>query len=412
MNDNSYKILAQRITGYREQVIQMQTELTSIPALAPENKGEGETKKAEHIKELLRNFSCDWIEEVNAPDNRVPSGYRPNLLAKMKGKSDKKTIWIMSHMDVVPVGDLSQWDTDPYQVTEKNGKLYGRGTEDDQQGIISSILAVKALQEEKIRPAFDIGLVLVSDEETGSQYGIDFVLKNKPDLIRPEDFIIIPDAGDDQGTMIEVAEKSILWIQCNTLGKQTHGSTPEKGANAHSAAAHFIVKMKELYRIYSQKNPLFDPPLSTFEPTKKESNVENINIIPGKDVCYFDCRILPDTSVEEVQKTIRLWANDIEKEFRVKINLTYPQVLTAPPPTPPDAPVVHALQIAIRDVMGRTAKTVGIGGGTVAAFFRKMDLPAVCWCTVDDTLHTPNEYCKIDNVLNDARVFTHIFLQD
>ncbi len=412
MNSNAYQTLSNKILDYREQIIQMQTELTSIPALSPENKGDGETNKAEYIKELLKNLPCDWIETVNAPDNRVPSGYRPNLLMKIKGKSDKKTIWIMSHMDVVPVGDLSQWDTDPYQVTEKNGKLYGRGTEDDQQGIISSILAIKALREEKIQPAFDIGLVLVADEETGSRYGIDFVLKNKSDLFRPEDYIIIPDAGDDQGTMIEVAEKSILWIQCKTLGKQTHGSTPEKGVNAHSAAAHFVVKMKELYHIYSQKNPLFDPPLSTFEPTKKESNVDNINIIPGKDVCYFDCRILPDTSVKEVQKTIRLWANDIEKEFGVKINLTYPQTLPAPPPTPPNAPVVFALQKAIREVMGRTAKTIGIGGGTVAAFFRKQGLPAVCWCTVDDTLHTPNEYCKIDNVLNDAQVFAHIFLQD
>ncbi len=412
MNMDAYTMLSNTIEAYRERIIQMQSELTSIPALAPESGGNGETKKAEHIKRILNKLPFDSLEEINAPDNRVPSGYRPNLIAKINGKSDQKTIWIMSHMDVVPPGDLSQWETDPYKVVEKDGKLYGRGTEDNQQGIVSSILAVQALQEMNIQPSFDVGLVLVSDEETGSQYGIDYVLKERADLFRPDDYIIIPDAGNEQGTMIEVAEKSILWIQCETLGKQTHGSTPEKGANAHSAVAHLIVKMRELYNIYNQKNPLFDPPISTFEPTKKESNVDNINTIPGKDICYFDCRILPDHPVEEIQNKTRLWADEIEKDFHVKITLTYPQLITAPAPTPPDTPVALALQKAIRQVMGQSAKTVGIGGGTVAAFFREAGLPAVCWTTIDDTLHAPNEYCKIENVINDARVFTHVFLQN
>ncbi len=412
MNRDDYAMLSNTIESYREQIIQMQTELTSIPALAPENGGDGETKKTEHIKRILNKLRFDSLEEINAPDHRASSGYRPNLIAKIKGKSSKKTIWIMSHVDVVPPGDLSQWETDPYQVVEKDEKLYGRGTEDNQQGIVSSILAVKALQEMNIQPSFDVGLVLVSDEETGSRYGIDYVLKERAELFSPEDYIIIPDAGNDRGTMIEVAEKSILWIQCETLGKQTHGSTPEKGANAHSAAAHLIVKMKKLYEIYNQKNPLFDPPTSTFEPTKKESNVDNINTIPGKDICYFDCRILPNHSIEKIQNTIRIWADAIEKKFNVKINLTYPQLIKAPIPTPPDTPVALALQKAIRKVMGEKAKTVGIGGGTVAAFFRKAGLPAVCWATLDDTLHAPNEYCKIENVINDTRVFTHVFLQD
>ncbi|MBN2029013.1 M20 family metallo-hydrolase [bacterium] len=409
---DAYVMLSNTIESYREQIIQMQTELTSIPALAPDNGGDGETKKAEYIKNILNKLRFDSLEEVNAPDQRVSSGCRPNLIAKIKGKSNKKTIWIMSHMDVVPPGDLSQWETDPYQVIEKEGRLYGRGTEDNQQGIVSSILAVKALQDTNIQPSFDVGLVLVSDEETGSRYGIDYVLKERTDIFSVDDYIIIPDAGNNQGTMIEVAEKSILWIECETLGKQTHGSTPEKGANAHSAAAHLIVKMRELYTIYNDKNILFDPPISTFEPTKKESNVDNINTIPGRDICYFDCRILPNHAVEEIQNTIRIWADAIEKEFNVKINLSYPQLIKAPTPTLPDTPAAIALQKAIRKVMRRSAKTVGIGGGTVAAFFRKAGLPAVCWSTIDDTLHAPNEYCRIENVMNDTRVFAHIFLQD
>lgn len=411
MNSNVFSKISNQISNYTEKIIHIQTELTAIPALGPENGGQGEAQKAEAIKKYLKELAYDNLEEINAPDERVPNGYRPNLVMKIKGKSDKKTIWIMSHMDVVPPGDLSLWKTDPYKVTLKNSKLYGRGTEDDHQGFVSSFLAVKAFRDENIRPEYNVGLVIVADEEAGSQYGIDYVLKNRPDIFRSNDFIIIPDAGNLDGTMIEVAEKSILWVRCETHGKQTHGSTPEKGINAHKAAAHLIVKMNELYTLYNQSDPLFDPPTSTFEPTKKEENVPNVNTIPGKDVFYFDCRILPDHPVEAIQKQIQHWAEEIEKEFGVKIRLSYPQLVQAPSPTPSDAPVASALKKAIKEVLGRNAKTMGIGGGTVAAYFRQVGLPAVCWCTLDETLHAPNEYCRINNVINDARVFAHLFLQ-
>jgi len=396
---------------YRKDIVEIQTKLTSIPALGPENGGDGEAEKAEYIKTLLEELQYDNLEELNAPDDRVKAGYRPNLLVKIKGKSDKKTIWVMSHMDIVPPGDLTLWNTDPYQVVEKDGILYGRGVEDNHQGFISSLLAVRALREKNILPEYDVCLAIVSDEEMGSGYGIEYVLKKAKDHFRPEDLIIIPDAGSPDGSMIEVAEKSICWIKCETIGKQTHGSTPEKGINAHNAAAHFIVKLNELYHLYDKNDPLFDPPISTFEPTKKENNVPNINTIPGEDIIYFDCRILPDYTVEAFQKQIREWADEIENKFGVTIKLSYPQILSAPPSTPSDAPVAQALKIAIKEVMGREAKAMGIGGGTVAAYFRQEGLPAVCWSTIDDTAHEPNESCRIGNVINDARVFVHVFLQ-
>ena len=412
MDKKAFERISERIPNYRTEIVATQTALTAIPALGPENGGEGEAKKAEYIKQRLIELRYDSIQEVNAPDDRVPAGCRPNLFVKIKGRSDEKTIWIMSHMDIVPPGELSLWKTDPYRVVEKNGILYGRGVEDNQQGIVSSFLAVKALREENVIPAYNVGLAIVSDEEAGSKYGIEHILKTRKDIFRPDDLIIIPDAGDPEGIMIEVAEKSICWIKCETKGKQTHASTPEKGINAHKAAAHLIVKMNELYRLYDHNDPLFDPPVSTFEPTQKESNIPNVNTIPGDDVFYFDCRIMPNYSVEEIQKQIRQWATEIEKTFGVKIGFSYPQMLSAPSPTPSDAPVVLAIQRAVQEVLGRQTRTMGIGGGTVAAYFRHAGLPAVCWATLDDTAHAPNESCKIENVINDARVFAHIFLQE
>ena len=77
------------------------------------------------------------------------------------------------------------------------------------------------------------------------------------------------------------------------------------------------------------------------------------------------------------------------------------------PPTSPAAPVVGLLTAAVREVYQVEAKAMGIGGGTVAALFRREGYPVAVWSTLDDLAHQPNEYCRISNLLNDAKVFIH-----
>ncbi len=412
MDKAAFDKITRRLESYKDEIIEVETKLTAIPALSPENGGEGEIKKAEYIQSYLEKvLHCDDLKLYQAPDDRVPCKYRPNLVAKFKGKSQARTIWIMSHIDVVPPGDLDKWDGDPWTVRVKDGKIFGRGTEDNQQGIVSSLCAVKAFRDEGIMPEYDIGLVLVADEETGSKYGIDYLLGNHKDIFKQEDIIIIPDAGNKEGSVIEVAEKSIVWFKFRTIGKQTHASTPEKGVNAHKAGANLIVKLNNLYLMYNAADPVFEPPISTFEPTKKEANVPNINTVPGEDVFYFDCRLLPSYDVDQFSENVKRICQEIETRYRVTIEVTTEQDLRAAPPTPADAPVVKALEKAISETRHIQPTAQGIGGGTVAAFFRKAGFNAAVWATQDETLHEPNEYVKIDNIINDAKVFAHVALQ-
>jgi len=412
MTDDTLKKVFEKIDSYEEQMIELQKGLTAIPALGPTNDGEGEIKKAEFLKDWLeKEIGFDSIEEYDSPDDRVPSGKRPNIIAIMKGKRSDRKIWVMAHMDVVPPGDLDLWNTDPYEVKVADGKIYGRGVEDNQHGIVTPVFALKALKELGIQPEYDVGLALVADEETGSEHGIQFLLKEH-DVFGKNDFIIVPDAGVSDGTMIEIAEKSIYWLKVHTVGKQCHASTPEQGINAHKAAAHLITRLERLYEIYNQRDEVFDPPISTFEPTKKEANVPNVNTIPGDDVFYVDMRILPEIKIDEVHATVEKLAKEVEEEFGVTIEFSSPQRDEAAPATPADAPVVKALAKAIKDVYNVEAKPMGIGGGTVAAFFRREGFNAVVWSKIDELAHQPNEYTKIENMIGDTKVFAHLFLQE
>jgi len=405
------KKIEKKIDSYRDEMIDIQIKLCALPAISPASGGEGEVEKADVLVDFLKKNGFSDIKVIKASDLDSPSGYRPNILAFFKGKSSSKTIWIMTHMDIVPPGDLAQWKGDPFKAWVEEGKIYGRGVEDNQQDMVASLYAIKAFHEEGIEPNYDIGVALVADEETGSGKGIDYVLR-QTDAFRKQDLIIVPDAGNEDGTMIEVAEKSILWLKFRTLGKQAHGSTPEKGINSFKAASFLVTELEKLYRIFPDKDSLFDPPTSTFEPTKKESNVPNINTIPGEDIFYMDSRILPKYTIEEVVKNIKEMINKIENEFKVKITLEETQKAPAAPLTSADAPVAQALKRAIRAIYGKEGKATGIGGGTVAAIFRTANFSAACWSKIDETSHQPNEYCIIDNMMGDAKVFAHIFLQE
>jgi succinyl-diaminopimelate desuccinylase len=406
-----FQNISRRIDRYRNAMVDLQIKLCANPAVSPESGGEGESKKSSVLLDFIKDCGFYEVNVIEAPDLEVPSGCRPNILARFKGGHPGKTIWVMTHMDVVPPGDLAQWDGNPFKAWVEGGKIFGRGVEDNQQDMVASLFAMKAFHEEGIKPHYNVGIALVSDEETGSQKGIRYVLDNA-NPFAPSDLVIVPDSGNSQGSQIEVAEKSVLWLKIKTTGRQTHGSTPEKGINSFKAASHLIVELEKLYGLFHRKNALFDPPVSTFEPTKKESNVPNINTIPGEDVFYVDCRVLPDYATSDVTRKIRELAAFVANKMGVAVDVEILQDESAPPPTPAKAPVVLALKKAVKQVYGIEAEAVGIGGGTVASHFRRAGFEAACWSKCDETAHQPNEYCVIENMLGDAKVFSHVFLQE
>ena len=103
---------------------------------------------------------------------------------------------------------------------------------------------------------------------------------------------------------------------------------------------------------------------------------------------------------------------EIESKFRVKVEIEPVQLEPATEPTPADAPVVLSLQRAITALRAKDARPMGIGGGTVASYFRKRGYFAAVWGTMDESGHQPNEFCKISNMIEDSKVFAHVFLQD
>lgn len=400
--------LFSEIDGQREQMVNALMELIRIPAVAPENGGQGEAVKAEKLEQLLREFGFDKIDHYDAPDKRVPSGKRPNIVAWLEGKNTTERLWIVSHLDIVPPGEESLWTvTKPYIPIVKNERVYGRGSEDNMHSVVASMFAAKAMIDLQIEPERTIALAFVADEEQGSTYGIQHLIKQN--LFTKKDLLIVPDSGEPDGSFIEIAEKSAIWFRIRTKGKQGHASRPHTGLNAHRIGMKFALALDELlHREYSRIDKTFEPPESTIEPTMKDKNVDAINIMPGEDVIYFDCRILPSYRMEKFTSDIIALAKQFDKKTGATIKYELVHKSIAPKPTDTSAKIVKMLKDALRRTRNLKPRVGGIGGGTCAAYFRKKGLSAVVWSTIDEVAHQPNEYTRIRNLINDAKTYAYL----
>jgi len=393
-----------RVARSRDAMVSTLAELCRIPAVGPESGGEGEGKKAAALQVMLKDLGLR-VERFDSPDDRVPGGKRPNLVARV-GKGPR--LWFLCHVDVVPPGDRGAWRVDPFKPKLLDGRVYGRGTEDNGQAIAALLGAYRAVLDADEKPGRPLGLAFVADEETGSAHGAKFLLERG--LFSPKDVFLVPDRGASDGEEIEVAEKSLLWLRVTVRGKQAHASRPDLAVNAHRAGAYLLTLLDaSLPKRFPKSDPMFRPSVSTFEPTKKEPNVPNVNTIPAEDVAYFDCRVLPSTRTKEVLAVARELAAQASRTFGVQATIDAIQDQSSPP-TPADAPIVKELSKVLQKVRGVRARPVGIGGGTVAAPLRRKGFPVAVWETTDQTAHNVDEYAKVENLVADARVFAALIL--
>lgn len=397
------------VERYRDEMIGEMSEMLSIPAMGPENGGQGEFERARFIEGLVRRCGFTDVQRYEALDERVRMKVRPSIIAKRPGRS-ARTVWIVSHMDIVSPGDEKAWTYPPFQGTVVGDKLYGRGSEDNGQAVISSLFAARALLDTGLDPDLTVGLAIVADEEAGSDFGIKYLIKEG--LFGKDDLFYVPDAGDPDGSTIEVAEKSIVWLKVTVKGKQIHASTPDKGINALRVGSELLLFLSQQFSgHFPAKNPLFNPSRSTFEPTKRLANVENVNTIPGEDITYFDIRLLPEYDPNETVKVATDVARLFERRTGATVEVKAERIDPAGKTSRTDGEGARALATAVKRVRGINPTMTGIGGQTCANWFRQAGMDAYVWETLDEMAHQVNEYTKVDNLVNDAKVFAVLFAQ-
>jgi succinyl-diaminopimelate desuccinylase len=349
-----------------------------------------EYRVADIVKEKLDEYNIPFKEYSKMKE-------RPNIIGSLGNKSTEKSLLMPAHMDVVPAGD--GWDTDPYEVTLKDEKLYGRGTSDNKGQLASILVASKILKElgldEELKG--ELQIAALSDEEAGDpdgiDYGVGYLLEEK--LINPT-YAVIPDIGEYMKS-IDIAEKGRTCIEITAIGKQAHGSTPDRGINAIYMMSSLIEKIKKMKFEY-EVHPVLEHPSMNIGMI---SGGAATNIVPGKCSIAIDIRTVPGMTINNILGQFQKCIDEIEgNNFEMKVTDT-----SEPHGIDPNNIVVDTIKANAKEVLGFEPITIGMGGGTYAKGLCLNGTIAVGWgIGNDETFHVANEYIEIEQLMSFAEL--------
>ncbi len=366
---------------------------------------------AEMVELVSKLVACDT---VNPPGNEYKSAavvaafcdkynipyavysktrQRDNIVASLG--NGEKTLLMAAHMDVVPVGD--GWNTNPFEMVVKDGKMWGRGVSDDKGPLAGLLMMLKHFAQHPDQLNCNLVVVAAADEERGSAEGLKYLVDKG--IVAPN-FVVI---GDIAGHCLEVdvAEKGVAQYELKTMGKQAHAAVPHEGRNAVYAMCDWISRVRSAEFKY-EKHPILSPPTRNIG---KIGGGIAPNVVPADCTAVLDTRILPGMNPEE----LRLFLLDLAKlDADRNPDVTYSVELKAfLPPTElsTDNPYLSTLMNAIKSVKGTEGKFIGSGGATDCKAFILKGIPAVAFGPGDDNVaHLANEYLGIDELTDFTRI--------
>lgn len=349
-----------------------------------------------HLSNLaLIEFVEDYIGQWNLGATRVPNedGKKSSLFFSI-GPKDKGGVVLSGHSDVVPVVG-QPWVTDPFQLTEKDGKLFGRGS-CDMKGFLAVALALlpKMAERPLKKP---IHFAISYDEEVGCT-GVRPMLERLGKLMPTPSVVLV---GEPTSMQLVTAHKGIFSFYTRIRGKEAHSSLPQAGANAIMAAGrivNFIYEMAEEKRANPMPGSQFEPPYTSFNVGVIQGGTAQ-NIIPLD--CWFswEYRLHPGDDgpaikarydafvADKVLPWLRRHAPDATIETSVR---------SVVPPLKPEKD--GAAEALVRYLSGSNATAV-VSYGTEGGLFQDAGYSTViCGPGAIDQAHQPNEFVALDQL--------------
>lgn len=324
------------------------------------------------------------------------TGKKANLFATL-GDSPKPGLILSGHTDVVPV-DGQAWDTDPFAVTEKDGRLYGRGSA-DMKGFIGIVLAqapkfVAALNSGRLDAPLHYALSY--DEEVGCLGVRGLIQDLKENDIRPAGCIV----GEPTSMQPIIAHKSTYRFRCSVHGREAHSSYVTFGVNAIEYAARLVVFIRQVADRLAQlerRDYGFTVPYSTLSTGVIRGGIA-ANVVPKDCEFVVDMRTLPGASAEALYQEVRAYAEVLAREMQIVdpqsgIDMAWASQTVGLAASETDAIVRWAMQLSNNDTVGK------VSYGTEAGLFQQMGVPTVI-CGPGDIAeaHRPNEFVALEQL--------------
>lgn len=363
-------------------------------------------KKLEEMGLEVDMWYPDGEELANHPyfcASRTDFSSSPNVVGIWRGRGNGRSLVLNGHIDVVPEGDLKQWDDHPYSGKIIDGKLYGRGSTDMKGGNLSLLLAIQALKETGTVLDGDLFFHSVIEEESGGAGTLAAVLRGYT-----ADAAIIPEPTNMK---IFPAQQGSMWFKLTVKGKAAHGGTRYEGVSAIDKTAIVLEAIKEL-EIKRNKNitdPLYrDIPIPVPINVGKISGGNWPSSVPDTVQVEGRIGVASNETLENVKKELEDYLSSIQDSWLLEhpVAVEWFGAQWLPGSIETDHPLMSTLIKNFEHVKKQKpvieASPWGTDGGLLSL---AGNTPSIVFGPgVTAVAHYPNEYIEISKIIETAEI--------
>ncbi|SAK67353.1 acetylornithine deacetylase [Caballeronia catudaia] len=341
--------------------------------------------------EFIRDYLAKCGVECELFHN--PERTKANLFATI-GPRDRGGIVLSGHTDVVPV-DGQPWTVDAFRLTERDGRLYGRGAADMKAFLASVLAAVPVFLQRDLK--LPVHLAFSYDEEVGC-LGVRPMLAELEKRAHKPVLCLI---GEPTALKPVLGHKGKLAMRCHVKGAPCHSAYAPYGVNAIQYAARLINRLEEIGERLAEpghRDERFDPPYSTVQ-TGMIKGGRALNIVPAECEFDFEVRALPGFDANKVADDLQTYAHaellpkmravKSDTDIRVETLSAYPGLATSP-----DSEAARLIAL-----LSGSAEFGTVAFGTEGGLFDQAGIPTiVCGPGSMDQGHKPDEYVTVEQL--------------
>ncbi len=327
------------------------------------------------------NLMIERLEAIGFTITRLPFGEVDNFWAH-RGES-KPLFAFAGHTDVVPTGPISEWDSPPFEATERDGYLYGRGAADMKGSLAAMITACEAFVAQHPDHLGTIGFLITSDEEGPSINGtvkvVDYLEKNNIKM----DYCLVgePSSTTKLGDVIKNGRRGSLGCRLVIKGVQGHVAYPHLAENPIHKAMPALTELCAIE--WDNGNEFF--PATSFQISNINSGTGATNVIPGECEVIFNFRYSTETTHQKLQQQVESLLDRHQLNYQIEWNLSGLAFLTKA------GALVEATGDAIESVTGYRAELSTSGGTSDGRFIAPTGSQVVELGPINATIHKVNE---------------------
>ena len=319
---------------------------------------------------------------------RIDGGGVSNLWAR-RGSAAPLVVFA-GHTDVVPTGPLDAWASNPFEPTERDGMLFGRGAADMKSSLAAFVTAIEAFVAAHPDHAGSIALLLTSDEEGDATHGTTLVVETLKARGETLDYCIVgePTSSATLGDTIKNGRRGSLSGKLTVKGVQGHIAYPQLAKNPIHLAAPALAELAA--EVWDEGNEYFPP--TSWQMSNIKAGTGATNVIPGTLEVMFNFRFATVHTAEALKARVHAILDRHGLDYDLAWTLGGKPFLT------PRGTLVAALEGAIRDTLAITPELSTTGGTSDGRFIAEICPQVAEFGPVNATIHKLNECIAVDAI--------------